>query len=113
MDSHRKCFQIFIIIYLINHLLANTKKSSENQSLDSHNLENTQSFHSQDTLKENSTIKELPFQASLDANILKKNIHYFGTNEANIIKVLTRRTTSQRLKILQAYNSDYNKVLHY
>jgi len=47
-----------------------------------------------------------------DAQILRKAMKGFGTDEAAIINVLTKRTNNERLNISRAYKQSFGKVLH-
>ncbi|KAK2725837.1 hypothetical protein QYM36_000344, partial [Artemia franciscana] len=51
------------------------------------------------------------FNATADAEALRKAMKGFGTDEAAIIQVLSRRTADQRMDILRAYKANFGKDL--
>lgn len=58
------------------------------------------------------TVTENPgFNCNDDATVLYKAMKGFGTDEKKIIDVLCRRTSRQRMEILQAYKAGYGKDL--
>ena len=58
------------------------------------------------------TVREMhPFDANGDAQILRKAMKGFGTDEAAIINVLARRTNDQRQRIMIAFKTQYGKDL--
>lgn len=52
-----------------------------------------------------------PFNPRGDAEILRKAMKGFGTDEKAIIEVLTNRTNSQRQQIALEFKTLYGKVL--
>ncbi|KAK2727251.1 hypothetical protein QYM36_007929, partial [Artemia franciscana] len=49
------------------------------------------------------------FNATADAEALRKAMKGFGTDEATIFQVLSRRTADQRMDILRAYKANFGK----
>lgn len=60
--------------------------------------------------QETPTIREGPIDATADAQILRKAMKGFGTDEAAIINILAKRTNNQRQQIAQAFKSGYGRV---
>ncbi|CAL8079559.1 unnamed protein product [Orchesella dallaii] len=65
----------------------------------------------QQQYQETPTLLEGPFDASADAQALRKAMKGFGTDETAIISVLSKRTGNQRLQIAQAFKSGFGKDL--
>nr|XP_032800923.1 annexin A5-like [Petromyzon marinus]XP_032800924.1 annexin A5-like [Petromyzon marinus]XP_032800925.1 annexin A5-like [Petromyzon marinus]XP_032800926.1 annexin A5-like [Petromyzon marinus] len=58
------------------------------------------------------TIRDFPgFNADADAQILRKAMKGFGTDEKSIIDVLTRRSFAQRQKIIEAFKTAFGRDL--
>jgi annexin A7/11 len=57
------------------------------------------------------TIKNVPNDSTADAQVLRKAMKGFGTDEAAIIGVLAKRTNAQRLDIAKAYKTSFGKDL--
>jgi len=61
--------------------------------------------------QETPTIVEGPFDATSDAQILRKAMKGFGTDEAAIINILAKRTNGQRQQIAHAFKTGFGKDL--
>jgi len=64
-------------------------------------------------LQDTPTIVDGPFDPAADAQALRKAMKGFGTDEAAIINIVTKRTNNQRMQIAQAFKSAYGKVRHF
>jgi hypothetical protein len=51
-----------------------------------------------------------PFDARADADALHKAMKGLGTDEEGLIDILCRRTSHQRVQIVQAYKASFGKV---
>jgi len=57
------------------------------------------------------TIPNVPNDSTTDAQVLRKAMKGFGTDEAAIIGVLAKRTSAQRIDIARAYKTSFGKDL--
>ncbi|ODM95878.1 Annexin A7 [Orchesella cincta] len=55
-------------------------------------------------------VPHAPFDAGADATILRSAMKRFGTNEGQIIAVVTKRTLEQRQQIVSQYEKQYNRI---
>lgn len=61
--------------------------------------------------QETPSIREGPIDATADAQILRKAMKGFGTDEAAIINILAKRTNNQRQQIAHAFKAGYGRDL--
>lgn len=97
---------IIAFLYFVNLILQN-RYTYRSSFLNKNNNYNNILF----LLQSNPTVRPAnPFDAHRDAEILRKAMKGFGTDEKAIIQVLAHRVNSQRQEIAMQFKTMYGKV---